>query len=70
MKDLIEVGGALRLDERRVRSDEIGKHPGDLDHVTVVRIYRDDQHFNVDNFPSLEENDLLIYVAATGAVSG
>ena len=70
MKDLIEVGGALRLDERRVRSDEVGKHPGKLDHLTVVRVYRDDQHFNVDNFPSLEENDLLIYVAATGAVSG
>ena len=70
MKDLIEVGGALRLDERRVRSDEIGKTPDELAHLTVIRVYRDGHHFNVDNFPSLEENDLLIYVAATGAVSG
>lgn len=69
MTDLLSVGGRLRMDERPVRPDEIGKRVGELSNVTVVRIYRKDQIIDPPSFPPLEEGDIIICVRPSDALS-
>ena len=64
MKDLLRIGGDAYLDERRVTDDEIDKHPSELDEVAVVRVYRDGMHFDVGKLPTLQEKDVIVYVAS------
>jgi voltage-gated potassium channel len=63
MEDLLSVGGALRLDERTVRAEELGKHPHDLPGISVLRVYRGKERFDCGNFPKLEQGDVLVYAA-------
>ncbi len=64
MKDLLSVGGALRMDERTVRPEEVGKHPHDLPGICVLRVFRGTDHFDGVAFPALESGDVLVYVAS------
>lgn len=64
MQDMLTVGGALKLDERPVAHHEVGKHPGDIPGVAVLRIYRDGRHHNVSDLPRLREGDTLVFVTA------
>ena len=63
MTDLLSVAGDLKLDERRIRDDEIGKVPGALRGIAVVRVYRSGRFFDVDNLPTLEAGDTLVFIA-------
>lgn len=62
MKDILTVGGTLRMDERLVREDEVGKHPSELEGLAAVRVYRDGAHFDLTHFPTLESGDILVFV--------
>ena len=64
MQDMLTVGGALKLDERPVTRDDVGKHPSEIPGVAVLRIYRDGRHHNVSDLPSLKEGDTLVFVTA------
>jgi voltage-gated potassium channel len=64
LKDMLSVGGSLRLDERRVKSEEVGKNPAELPGITVVRIYRGTHFYNVSNLPELDKGDVLVYLRA------
>jgi voltage-gated potassium channel len=61
MEDLLSVGGALRLDERAVRPDEVGKHPHELPGISILRVYRGKERFDCVNFPKLQQGDILVY---------
>ena len=61
MKDLLSVGGTARMDERPARADEVGRHPSELRHIAVLRVYRDGTHFDVSRFPILETGDVLVF---------
>lgn len=65
MKDLLQIGGDVFLDERRVRPEEAGKHPSEIEEVSVIRVYRKGKHFNVRDFPTLEAGDIIVFVADT-----
>jgi voltage-gated potassium channel len=65
LQDLLNVGGALRLDERRVRPEEAGKYPKDLGGIVVVRVYRGGECFNSGELPQLEAGDVLVFVQAS-----
>lgn len=64
MQEVLTVGGALKLDERVVEVHEVGKHPSELEGLAVVRVYRDDHHYNVADLPKLRMNDTIVFVAA------
>jgi len=64
LTDLLSVGGRLRLDERPARPDEVGRAPRDLPGLSVVRLYRRGQRFDVAALPAIEAEDILVYVAA------
>jgi len=64
MKDLLSVGGELRMDERTVRPEEVGKNPAELAGISVLRVYRGKERFHSTNFPSLKPGDVLVYVSA------
>ncbi|NIA13084.1 MAG: potassium transporter TrkA [Nitrospiraceae bacterium] len=64
MQDMLTVGGALKLDERPVTHHEVGKHPGDIPGVAVLRIYRDGRHHNVSDLPRLRKGDTIVFVTA------
>lgn len=63
MQEVLSVGGALRLDERQVLPQEVGKRPKDLADVAVVRVYRDGVHHDVPELPVLETGDTIVFVA-------
>ena len=63
MQDILSFAGAMKLDVREVLPAEIGKHPSQLQTLAAVRVYRGDRHFNVGEFPVLEEGDELVFVA-------
>ena len=63
MKNLLSISGSLHMDERIVRPDEVGKRPNDLDGISVIRLYRSGARFEVSNFPLLEEDDVIVFVA-------
>jgi len=65
MQDILSVGGALQLDERPVAPHEAGKHPTELKHMAVVRVYRDGRHHNVAQLPILQAGDTIVFVAAS-----
>ncbi|MDK1020853.1 MAG: potassium channel family protein [Candidatus Hydrogenedentes bacterium] len=64
MKDLLRIGGSAYLDERRVTGDEIDKHPSELKDMAVVRVYRDGTHFDIGKLPTLQDKDIIVYVAS------
>ena len=64
MKDLLRIGGGAYLDERPITKEEVGRHPGELQDVAVVRVYRYGSHFNIDELPTLQEKDIIVYVAS------
>ncbi|MCP4642453.1 MAG: hypothetical protein GY851_18555 [bacterium] len=64
MQEVLSVGGSLRLDERKVTASEVGKHPGELRDIAVLRVYRGGNHFNVARLPVLQSGDTIVYVAA------
>jgi len=61
MEDLLSVGGALRLDERAVRPEEVGKRPHELPGISILRVYREKERFDCCHFPKLEQGDILVY---------
>ncbi len=63
MKDLLSVGGALRMDERSVRPEEAGKHPRVLPGISVLRVYRGKDRFDCTDFPKLESGDVIVFAA-------
>ena len=65
MKDLLRIGGEAFLDERRIQTDEVGKHPSEIHDISVIRVYRNGKHFNVCNFPTLKSGDVIVFVADT-----
>ena len=62
LQDIMNVGGALRLEERQATRDEVGRRPADID-ALVVRVYRGERHFSLPDFPVLEPGDTLVYIA-------
>ncbi len=64
MQDILSVGGALQLDERAVRPEEIGKRPGEIQGAAVMRVYRDGDYFDVPDLPMLKEGDTIVFVAS------
>jgi len=69
LSDILSVGGAIHLDERPAQPDEIGRRPVEIPGVAVVRVYRGDKRFDVPDLPSIEANDILVYVARVAAHS-
>ncbi len=67
LTDMLSVGGRLQLDERTARDDEVGRAPGDLAGLSVIRIYRGDRHFDVRDLPEIQAGDVLVYVAPASA---
>lgn len=63
MKDLLSVGGAIRLDERVVRADEVGTSPRALKGITVLRVYRNDRAVDPARLDTLAQGDILVFVA-------
>lgn len=71
MQEVLSVGGAMRLDERPVHTTEIGKRPGELEQLAVLRLYRDGRHYDLGALPVIEEGDRIVFVAsAASGVSG
>lgn len=66
MQDILSVGGALKLEEREVLPGEECKHPSEVREVAILRIYRDDAHFDVPELPELEKGDTIVYVTTGG----
>jgi voltage-gated potassium channel len=67
MQEVLSVGGALRLEERLVRPDEVGMSPSEIPEISVLRVYRGENHFNVAELPILNQGDTLVYVCAGSA---
>ena len=67
MQEVLSVGGALRLEERQVQPDEVGMSPSELPEISVLRVYRGENHFNVAELPILNQGDTLVYVCAGSA---
>lgn len=65
MKDLLGVGGSIRLEERPVHRSEVGQTVDMLDGILVVRLYRGGKTYSIGNFPTLESDDLLVYIQST-----
>ncbi len=63
MVDILSVGGSLRLSERPVRGDEVGKQPAALSESAILRVYRGEEHFNVPNLPVLQQDDMLVCIS-------
>ena len=62
MQDILTVGGTLRMDERPVKPEEVGKHPSELPGIAAVRVYRGERHFNPSELPRLQTGDILVFV--------
>lgn len=62
LTDILSVGGAMKLDERPVTPQEVGRKPRDLDDV-VVRVYRAGEAYGVDQAPALEAGDVIVFVS-------
>ena len=62
LQDILSVGGRLKLDERPVRQEEIGRAPNALPGISVVRVYRDGRPLDLDACGSLQERDILVFV--------
>lgn len=62
IKDILTVGGALRIEEREVQQSEVGMHPRDMPDIAAIRVYRGERHFEVSELPSLEEGDIIVFV--------
>jgi len=63
MSDLLTVGGDLCLNERTVGPDEVGKRPNELSEISIVRVYRGEEQFNVGSLPTLEAGDIIVFVS-------
>ncbi len=68
LQEVLSVGGAIQLDEREAQPEEVGKRPGEVGGMAIVRLYRGTRHFDVPNLPTIESGDILVYIAA-GSVS-
>ncbi|MCC6145565.1 MAG: potassium channel family protein [Candidatus Hydrogenedentes bacterium] len=66
MQDILSVGGAIQLLERKVQTSEAGMLPTELAGIAVLRVYRGEAHFDVDALPRLEPGDTLVYIGASG----
>ncbi len=64
MRDLLRIGGSAYLDERPVTGDEVDRHPNELKDVAVVRVYRNGMHFDMGKLPTLQDKDIIVYVAS------
>ncbi len=65
--DLLTAGGQIRLIERPVRADEIGKRPEDLKPEVLLRIYRGTTMiplFELDQAGCLQEGDIMVLITA------
>ncbi len=69
MQDLLTVGGILRMDERKVREDEVGRHPTELRGMSVLRVYRNKRAYDAAHFPTLEAGDVLVYIRGVDAAT-
>ena len=66
LEDMLTVGGTIQLEERAVTAQEVGKDAGSLAGMAIVRVYRGDEHYDVDKLPTLSEGDILVYVSVAG----
>jgi voltage-gated potassium channel len=62
MQDILSVGGAIQLLERRAKAGEVGKLPRELPDIAVLRVYRAGKRFDVNDLPRIEAQDILVYV--------
>ena len=69
MQEVLTVGGELMIDEREIREDEIGRMPNQLKDIAVLRVYRDERHFDVTEMPELVSGDKIVYVGKTDRAS-
>jgi len=66
LNDLLTAGGQIRLIERPVRADEIGKTPEDLRPEVLLRLYRGTTMvscFELDQAGCLQQDDTLLLLA-------
>jgi len=66
LNDLLTAGGQIRLIERPVRADEIGKTPEDLRPEVLLRLYRGTTMvscFELDHAGCLQQDDTLLLLA-------
>ena len=63
MKNILSIGGTMRIDERQVRPDEVGKWPRELSGIAVVRVYRHGAYFDVAHFPQLQSGDVIVHIS-------
>lgn len=64
LRDILEIRGSVKLDERIALAEEVGKDPRDLKEIAVIRLYRKGKPFSLNNFPMIDEGDILVYVSA------
>lgn len=62
MLEILSVGGSMRVEERGVRSEEVGQRPSDIAGLAVVRVYRNGTAYDVGSLPVLEEGDTLVAI--------
>ncbi len=62
MRDVLTVGGELMIDEREIYEDEVGLTPNQIEHIAVLRVYRDARYFDVSDMPELVQGDKIVYV--------
>lgn len=63
MMDIINIGGGLKLDERKVTSREVGKHPSAILKIAVLRVYRGEERFDLGELPELQLGDRIVFAA-------
>ena len=70
LDDLLTVRGNVRLAERAVRPDEIGKTPADLKPDLLLRLYRGDRMLTLselDLVGRLEAGDIMVLLTSVGS---
>lgn len=67
VNDLLTAGGNIRLVERPVRADEVGKRPEQLKPDLLLQLYRDKSMipiFDLDRIEGLRRGDIMVLLTA------
>ncbi|MBA5871077.1 MAG: potassium channel protein [Nitrospira sp. CR2.1] len=67
VNDLLTAGGKIRLIERPVRADEVGKKPEELQPDLLLQLYRDKSMipiFDLDRIGGLRRGDIMVLLTA------
>jgi voltage-gated potassium channel len=66
MRDMLTIGGAIQMHERKVSPSEVGKDPESLPDIAVLRVYRGDETFSIGKFQPLQAQDSIVYASTNG----